>query len=67
MEIENNVVSVTSSVMQFDYNGSRVNILDTHGHQDFSEDTYHTLMAVDSAVMVVDLCQRDRGTDFKAI
>ena len=40
--------------MQFDYNGFRVNILDTPGHQDFSEDTYRTLMAVDSAVMIID-------------
>ena len=40
--------------MQFDYNGFRVNILDTPGHEDFSEDTYRTLMAVDSAVMVID-------------
>ncbi|MGE7836170.1 peptide chain release factor 3 [Viridibacillus arvi] len=55
MEIEKQRgISVTSSVMQFDYNGRRVNILDTPGHSDFSEDTYRTLMAVDSAVMVVD-------------
>ncbi|HEM5018220.1 TPA: peptide chain release factor 3, partial [Streptococcus suis] len=47
-------ISVTSSVMQFDYAGKRVNILDTPGHEDFSEDTYRTLMAVDAAVMVVD-------------
>ncbi|GLB47049.1 peptide chain release factor 3 [Philodulcilactobacillus myokoensis] len=47
-------ISVTSSVMQFDYGGKRINILDTPGHQDFSEDTYRTLMAVDSAVMVID-------------
>lgn len=47
-------ISVTSSVMQFDYDGKRVNILDTPGHEDFSEDTYRTLMAVDSAVMVID-------------
>ena len=40
--------------MQFDYQGKRVNILDTPGHEDFSEDTYRTLMAVDSAVMVID-------------
>src|SRR5690606_25445922 len=46
--------SVTSSVMQFDYDGFRVNILDTPGHEDFSEDTYRTLTAVDSAVMVID-------------
>ncbi len=55
MEIEKQRgISVTSSVMQFDYLGYRVNILDTPGHQDFSEDTYRTLMAVDSAVMIVD-------------
>ncbi|NMH71436.1 peptide chain release factor 3 [Bacillus sp. RO3] len=47
-------ISVTSSVMAFDYNDYRVNILDTPGHQDFSEDTYRTLMAVDSAVMIID-------------
>lgn len=40
--------------MQFDYAGKRVNILDTPGHEDFSEDTYRTLMAVDAAVMVID-------------
>ncbi|CAM3337218.1 peptide chain release factor 3 [Vagococcus fessus] len=55
MEIEKQRgISVTSSVMQFDYDGKRVNILDTPGHEDFSEDTYRTLMAVDAAVMVVD-------------
>src|SRR6476661_2646260 len=47
-------ISVTSSVMQFDYSGFRINLLDTPGHQDFSEDTYRTLMAVDSAVMIID-------------
>lgn len=47
-------ISVTSSVMQLDYDGKKVNILDTPGHEDFSEDTYRTLMAVDSAVMVID-------------
>ncbi len=47
-------ISVTSSVMQFDYRGYCINILDTPGHQDFSEDTYRTLMAADSAVMVID-------------
>ncbi|PKR86848.1 peptide chain release factor 3 [Heyndrickxia camelliae] len=55
MEIEKQRgISVTSSVMQFEYSGYRVNILDTPGHQDFSEDTYRTLMAVDSAVMIID-------------
>ena len=55
MEIEKQRgISVTSSVMQFEYNGARINILDTPGHQDFSEDTYRTLMAVDSAVMIID-------------
>ena len=46
--------SVTSSVLQFNYGGYCINILDTPGHQDFSEDTYRTLMAADSAVMVID-------------
>src|SRR3954468_10705400 len=55
MEIEKQRgISVTSSVMQFDYAGAQVNILDTPGHQDFSEDTYRTLTAVDSAVMIID-------------
>ena len=47
-------ISVTSSVMQFEFDGFKINILDTPGHEDFSEDTYRTLMAVDSAVMVID-------------
>ncbi len=47
-------ISVTSSVLQFEYDGYCINILDTPGHQDFSEDTYRTLMAADSAVMVID-------------
>lgn len=55
MEIEKQRgISVTSSVLQFKYNGYCINILDTPGHQDFSEDTYRTLMAADSAVMVID-------------
>jgi len=55
MEIEKQRgISVTSSVMQFNYNNYCINILDTPGHQDFSEDTYRTLMAADSAVMVID-------------
>jgi peptide chain release factor 3 len=47
-------ISITSTVLQFPYMGRVVNLLDTPGHQDFSEDTYRTLMAVDSAVMVLD-------------
>lgn len=47
-------ISITSTVLQFDYAGCQINLLDTPGHQDFSEDTYRTLMAVDSAVMVLD-------------
>lgn len=55
MEIEKQRgISVTSSVMQFKYNDFCINILDTPGHQDFSEDTYRTLMAADNAVMVID-------------
>ena len=58
MEIEKQRgISVTSSVMQFDYSGHRVNILDTPGHQDFSEDTYRTLTAADSAVMLIDVAK----------
>ena len=55
MEIEKERgISVTSSVLQFHYGNCCINILDTPGHQDFSEDTYRTLMAADSAVMVID-------------
>lgn len=55
MEIEKQRgISVASSVLQFEYNGYKVNVLDTPGHQDFSEDTYRTLMAADSAVMLID-------------
>lgn len=55
MEIEKQRgISVTSSVLQFKYKDFCINILDTPGHQDFSEDTYRTLMAADSAVMVID-------------
>ena len=55
MEIEKQRgISVTTSVMEFDYEGFKVNILDTPGHQDFAEDTFRTLTAVDSAIIVVD-------------
>lgn len=65
MEIEKQRgISVTSSVMQFDYNGYRVNILDTPGHQDFSEDTYRTLTAADAAVMLIDAA---RGVETQTI
>ncbi|GMU39836.1 MAG: hypothetical protein AMXMBFR23_07020 [Chloroflexota bacterium] len=47
-------ISITSTVLEFDYEGVRFNLLDTPGHQDFSEDTYRTLIAADSAVMVLD-------------
>lgn len=47
-------ISVSTSVMEFDYEGYKVNILDTPGHQDFAEDTFRTLTAVDSAIIVVD-------------
>jgi peptide chain release factor 3 len=47
-------ISITSTVLQFEYEGSMLNLLDTPGHQDFSEDTYRTLAATDSAVMVLD-------------
>ena len=47
-------ISVTTSVMEFDYNGYKINILDTPGHQDFAEDTFRTLTAVDSVIIVID-------------
>lgn len=50
-------ISVTSSVMQFSYNNKIINLLDTPGHEDFSEDTYRTLTAVDSALMVIDVAK----------
>lgn len=50
-------ISVTSSVMRFDFDGCAVNLLDTPGHEDFSEDTYRTLTAVDSVLMVIDVAK----------
>ncbi|HTN76300.1 MAG TPA: GTP-binding protein, partial [Pirellulaceae bacterium] len=50
-------ISVSSTVLSFDFEGFRVNLLDTPGHHDFSEDTYRTLMAADCAVMVIDLAK----------
>jgi peptide chain release factor 3 len=50
-------ISVSSSVLQFEYRNLKINLLDTPGHQDFGEDTYRTLMAADSAVMVIDVAK----------
>ncbi len=50
-------ISITSSVMQFSYQGYRINLLDTPGHQDFSEDTYRTLTAADCALMLLDMAK----------
>ncbi|MFT6835132.1 MAG: peptide chain release factor 3, partial [Francisellaceae bacterium] len=58
-------ISVTTSVMQFEYNGKIVNLLDTPGHEDFSEDTYRTLTAVDSALMVIDAVKGVEGRTIK--
>lgn len=58
MELERQKgISITSSVMTFDYQGLRINLLDTPGHKDFSEDTYRVLMAVDSACMLIDVAK----------
>jgi hypothetical protein len=58
-------ISVVTSVMTFEYDGLVFNLLDTPGHEDFSEDTYRTLTAVDSAVMVIDAAKGDRGAHRK--
>lgn len=58
-------ISVTSSVLQFEYAGSQINLLDTPGHADFSEDTYRTLAAVDSAVMLLDHSKGVEGRTLK--
>ena len=55
-------ISVTSSAMQFEFDGFRINILDTPGHQDFSEDTYRVLVAADAAVMLIDAA---KGVGFR--
>ena len=58
MELERQKgISITSSVMTFDYNQQRINLLDTPGHKDFSEDTYRVLMAVESACMLIDVAK----------
>ncbi len=57
-------ISVTSSVMQFPYRDAMINLLDTPGHEDFSEDTYRTLTAVDSALMVIDVA---KGVEMRTI
>ncbi|WP_428087609.1 peptide chain release factor 3 [Candidatus Thioglobus sp.] len=57
-------ISITSSVMQFDYDNHVINLLDTPGHEDFSEDTYRTLTAVDSALMVIDVA---KGVEMRTI
>ncbi|KAA0444229.1 MAG: peptide chain release factor 3 [Candidatus Thioglobus sp.] len=57
-------ISITSSIMQFEYDQHIINLLDTPGHEDFSEDTYRTLTAVDSALMVIDVA---KGVEMRTI
>ena len=58
MEIEKQRgISVATSVMAFDYSDHKINILDTPGHQDFAEDTFRTLTAVDSVIIVIDIAK----------
>ena len=68
MEVEKQRgISVTSSVMQFEYQGHTINLLDTPGHEDFSEDTYRVLTAVDAAVMVIDAAKGVEAQTIKLI
>src|SRR5437867_6416166 len=68
MEIEKQRgISVTSSVMQFEYAGHTISLLDTPGHEDFSEDTYRVLTAVDAAVMVIDAAKRVESQTIKLL
>lgn len=68
MEIEKQRgISVATSVMGFDYNGFKINLLDTPGHEDFCEDTYRTLTAVDSAVMVIDSVKGVEAQTYKLL
>ncbi len=60
-------ISISSTVLQFDYAGYRVNLLDTPGHKDFSEDTYRVLTAVDAAVMVIDAGKGIETPDAEAV
>jgi len=60
-------ISVVTSVMTFEYAGRVFNLLDTPGHEDFSEDTYRTLTAVDSAVMVIDAAKGNRAAHPKTV
>ena len=60
-------ISITSTVLQFEYKDCLFNLLDTPGHQDFSEDTYRTLMAVDSAIMVIDSAKGIETADPQAL
>jgi peptide chain release factor 3 len=60
-------ISITSTVLQFNYQNCQINLLDTPGHQDFSEDTYRTLAAADNAVMLEDAAERFRTPNSEVI
>ena len=60
-------ISISSTVLQFDYNGFAVNLLDTPGHKDFSEDTYRVLTAVDAVLMVIDAAKGVESPDAQAL